>query len=167
MAAKWKNFTEQELQIQANKVYSNSNFLSLLGYSKSCGSATQTMNNIKEKYPNLDFSHFKGKVWNKGLSKETDERVKKHSIKLRTLTNEEVFCKNSNVQNKAVRIRLREVIPYQCDFCGMNGQWLNTEIILEIDHINGINTDNRISNLRFLCPNCHATTNTYKGRNKN
>ena len=36
-----------------------------------------------------------------------------------------------------------------------------------MDHINGDNRDNRLSNLRYLCPNCHSQTDTYKGRNKN
>ena len=38
-------------------------------------------------------------------------------------------------------------------------------IPLELDHINGDNKDHRIENLRLLCPTCHATTNTFKGRN--
>ena len=36
---------------------------------------------------------------------------------------------------------------------------------LELDHANGIGTDNRIENLRLLCPNCHALTTTYRGKN--
>jgi DNA-directed RNA polymerase subunit RPC12/RpoP len=42
---------------------------------------------------------------------------------------------------------------------------MNKEIILQLDHINGINNDNRIENLRFLCPNCHSQTETYTGKN--
>ena len=40
-------------------------------------------------------------------------------------------------------------------------------ISLELDHIDGDNTNNEIKNLRYLCPNCHALTNTYRGKNKN
>lgn len=43
---------------------------------------------------------------------------------------------------------------------------LEKELILELDHINGIRNDNRLENLRFLCPNCHSQTPTFKGRNK-
>ena len=38
-------------------------------------------------------------------------------------------------------------------------------IPLELHHINGINTDNRLENLKFLCPNCHAFTDSYRGKN--
>ena len=39
------------------------------------------------------------------------------------------------------------------------------KMALELDHINGINNDNRLENLRWLCPNCHAITDTYAGKN--
>lgn len=48
-----------------------------------------------------------------------------------------------------------------------NTEWLNEPIPLELDHINGICHDNRLENLRLLCPNCHAKTSTYRGKNKN
>lgn len=57
-------------------------------------------------------------------------------------------------------------VEYKCVFCGNTGIWLGKEIGLELDHIDGDSTNNEISNLRFLCPNCHATTKTYRGRNK-
>ena len=50
-------------------------------------------------------------------------------------------------------------------FCGNTGEWLGKVMPLELDHINGKNNDHRIENLRWLCPNCHAITDTYSGRN--
>ena len=57
-------------------------------------------------------------------------------------------------------------IPYECAFCGNKGEWLGKPVALELDHINGISNDHRLENLRFLCPNCHAITDTYCGKNK-
>ncbi|MEU1495950.1 HNH endonuclease [Streptomyces sp. NPDC005732] len=55
-------------------------------------------------------------------------------------------------------------VPELCAFCGMEAVWLGHPLPLEIDHINGNWRDNRIGNLRFLCPNCHSTTASYRGR---
>ena len=52
-------------------------------------------------------------------------------------------------------------MPYKCKECGISEKWNNKPIILHLDHINGINNDNRLENLRFLCPNCHSQTDTY------
>ncbi|MFE6229230.1 HNH endonuclease signature motif containing protein [Streptomyces sp. NPDC057854] len=54
----------------------------------------------------------------------------------------------------------------QCARCGNEGVWRDRPLRLEIDHINGDWRDNRIENLRFLCPNCHSATDTYRGRGK-
>ena len=52
-----------------------------------------------------------------------------------------------------------------CWECGISS-WNDKELVLELDHINGVNTDHREENLRLLCPNCHSQTPTFKGRNK-
>lgn len=56
--------------------------------------------------------------------------------------------------------------PAQCAWCGNPGLWQGQPLRLEVDHVNGDWRDNRLGNLRFLCPNCHATTDTYRGRGK-
>ena len=58
------------------------------------------------------------------------------------------------------------LIKYECFVCGLKDKWNGHKISLHLDHINGINGDHRLENLRFLCPNCHSQTKNYTGRNK-
>ena len=53
---------------------------------------------------------------------------------------------------------------HQCEMC-FNKTWLNKRIPIEIDHIDGNRNNNSLENLRLICPNCHAFTDTYKGKN--
>ena len=84
------------------------------------------------------------------------------------IPDEDVFKENSRHSNEMVKHRIvnQNLLEYRCVKCGIDS-WQGESIVLDLDHINGDNLDNRISNLRYLCPNCHSQTSTYKGRNKN
>lgn len=102
----------------------------------------------------IDTSHFKGRS---------------HGTKNKKYSDSEVFIENSKYSNLAslkLRIINDKLLDYECNECGLT-KWNNKEISLQLDHINGINTDNRLTNLRFLCPNCHSQTDTFAGKNKN
>lgn len=69
--------------------------------------------------------------------------------------------------NKLKKKMLKEgIIEKKCSWCGIADKWNGKPIILHLDHINGINNDHRLENLRLLCPNCHSQTDTYAGRGK-
>ncbi|MET9874518.1 HNH endonuclease signature motif containing protein [Actinacidiphila glaucinigra] len=55
-------------------------------------------------------------------------------------------------------------VPYECGACGTGPAWQGLTITLEIDHVNGDRLDNRIGNLRYLCPSCHSQTAGFAGR---
>lgn len=78
-----------------------------------------------------------------------------------------LFKENSKHNRTVLRryILNHELIPYKCAICGAV-EWQGKTLSLELDHINGINNDNRLENLRFLCPNCHSQTTTYGSRNQ-
>lgn len=104
----------------------------------------------------IDTSHFTGKAWNKGLRYRHFGKCRK---------DEEVFIKNSPHRSTySLKKRLLNYREKVCEIC-KNSKWLDKEIPLEIHHINGVNTDNRFENLQILCPNCHALTDNYRGRN--
>lgn len=81
---------------------------------------------------------------------------------------EVVFCENSTYARHSVkaRIRQRNLIEYTCSICDMEPVWQGKPLVLILDHINGVNNDNRLDNLRFVCSNCDSQLETYKSKNK-
>lgn len=104
---------------------------------------------------NLDYSIFKGK-----------SAVIKTG-RLNNVRKEDILKENCKHQRTVLRryVIKNNLIPYKCAICGCT-EWQGKTLSLELDHINGINNDNRLENLRFLCPNCHSQTSTYGSRNK-
>lgn len=138
--------------------YSYAEVLRKAGRKNGGGNVQVLKKKIKEY--NIDISHFIGQGWAKNL-KGVIAKSEKYNI-------EDIFIENSPVSQKVMRnyLKRHNLIPYKCETCGCTGEWQGGYISLEVDHINGDNTDHRLENLRYLCPNCHALTNTYRGRNK-
>ncbi len=79
-------------------------------------------------------------------------------------TPELLFIKDCEIHRSQLRQVLIRIGHYtnQCEMCGCSATWNGKPLTIEIDHINGDHRDNRKENLRWLCPNCHSQTPTYK-----
>ena len=80
---------------------------------------------------------------------------------------EQVLVEGSTYSRKMLKRRLYKegLKKRQCEMCGQGEEWNGTRMSLILDHVNGIADDNRLENLRIVCPNCAATLETHCGRN--
>lgn len=99
------------------------------------------------------------------ISHITDS-VKTQSFRKR-IPLDEFFVVGVKREGRDLKKRLLEegLVKDECSECGQLPKWNNKPLVLQLDHINGDNTDNRIENLRILCPHCHSQTDTWGGKN--
>ena len=138
--------------IEFTKIIKESQFYS--DVARKCGYTCLTNHRVIKKrinQLNLDTSHF--------LKFRVVERKKKPLS--------EVTIENSTYDRGCLKNRLIKDLKweYKCKECGLGDMWKGKKLTLELDHINGVNNDHRLENLRFLCPNCHSQMPTNKGAN--
>jgi hypothetical protein len=156
-----KNITKEKLQEVCEKSFSKSQCVRELGLKASSGNITAFTKKVK--LLDIDISHFTGQGWNVGGRYTKVRNNKKYS-------NDEVFVENCPlISSNPIKRRIinDSLIEYKCQSCDLGDIWNNKKLVLQLDHVNGNNMDNRLENLRFLCPNCHTQTDTFNGRNAN
>ena len=146
-------YTENELKTAIQNSTSIRQALIFLGLAGKGGNY-RVIHRAINKY-NIDISHFNGQGWSKNKIIGP-----KRSI-------EEYLSNKFKIQSYGLRNRLLKegILEYVCSNCLLN-KWLTGPIPLELDHIDGNHENNNLSNLRLLCPNCHALTDNYRGKNK-
>jgi len=130
--------------------------LSKLGLREAGGNYSQIKKYLEEY--KLDISHFKGQGWSKGMT-----GIGKFQKSLK-----EILVEHSYFQSYKLKKRLFEakIKAKKCEICDWCEKSKDGRLPLELDHINGDSMDNRLENLRVLCPNCHSLQPTHRGRNK-
>jgi len=103
----------------------------------------------------LDTSHFLGQAWNRNRQLPPETPLERYLEGARPI-------QSYKLKNRLLK---HGVLAPVCVGCGLRS-WLDQPIPLELDHVNGNNKDNRLENLRLLCPNCHALTPTYRSKRR-
>lgn len=146
---KWERFTRQEIEQFTKESFSYAQLAGKIGYDNyhNNGSAYRAVHEMV-KILNLDISHFKGQGWNKD---NFDYSRFQYGKKI----------KSAQAVQAVIALR-----GHKCEYCGLS-EWMENPIPLELHHIDGDNLNNVLENLQLLCPNCHALTENYRGRNIN
>lgn len=107
-----------------------------------------------------DTSHWTGRGYLKNLTHNWTPKI----------PFEEILIEDSQYRGSTSFLKKRllkaGLIENKCQICNMEPEWNGKPLTLILDHINGKNNDNRISNLRLVCPNCGSQLNTFAGRNR-
>jgi len=154
-------YTKELLEPIVKESRSVTEVLQKLGIKKNNGGNNSYISSRIKKY-GLDTSHFLGQSWNTGKGRK---RVGGSKYK----EADEILIKRSDgsIREKGHRLRralVEKGIDKCCSKCKTT-KWNGDDLVLEVDHINGDPLDNRIENLRFLCPNCHSQTKNFRRYN--
>lgn len=151
-----RSWTENELIVAAKNSSSIRQILKKLKLKEAGGNYTQIAKYLK--IFKINTSHITGKSWNKGM----------RGIGKPRLPLDMILVKNCDYQSYKLKKRLfsAKLKEEKCEICGWFQKSIDGRIPLELDHINGIHSDNTIQNLRILCPNCHSLQSTHRGKNR-
>lgn len=152
-----RSWTDADLRAAVEESDSLAAVLRRLGYAPSGGMHRYMSMQIRRL--GLTTTHFRGQGWARGR--------KRPGTGFRRTPLAEVLVANSTyVSSARLRRRLVEegLKAARCELCGLD-EWRGELLPLALDHMNGDHCDNRLENLRILCPNCHALTETWCGRN--
>lgn len=148
-----RKYTERQFIEAVKSSTSYRQVLNQLGL-KEAGGNYATVKRLIQKLK-LDVSHMTGQTWNKGTNYQPRLSL-------------EAYLSNARpIQTYKLKHRLLHegIFEPKCYRCGLKS-WLGQPIPLELEHKNGNSQDHTLSNLTLLCPNCHALTSTYRGKNK-
>ena len=151
-----RRYSDEDLQAAVATTASYAGVLRALGIPLNGGSHYYISRRIRAS--GFDTSHFLGKAHSRGTSapRLTPEQV----LVVRPPGSDRV--KAPTLRRALIASGIEEV----CVLCGCDGTWQGNPLRLVVDHINGDWLDNRLENLRFLCPNCHAQTATWCRKKK-
>lgn len=148
--------TDEKIAEVVKSNYSIAGCLRDLGLIAAGGNYRTLHRKIKEL--NLDTSHFTGKGWNTGERSKVCNPPKA----LKEILKERSPYSSWKLAKRLIKEGYKS---HKCESCN-NTEWLGQPIKLELHHINGDHDDNRLENLQLLCPNCHAYTDNFRGKNQ-
>jgi hypothetical protein len=128
-----------------------------LGLVPAGGNYNQVESRVKKLALSTD--HFTGKGWSKGW--QFNPRIS--PMTLQSMLMSGGTTQSFKLENKLFAAGLKSPI---CEICGWRQVAADGRIPVELNHVNGVHNDNRIENLRILCPNYHSLQYTHRGKNK-